>query len=303
MSVASRPCRADGDRLLIHDLLRQTAETGPVICWIGDFEWWQVNDDDPGALQSVRLWFVGDRLAAFSWPSGTALDFVTHPEHRELEAAILDDWVGGQANRTVTLSVSTLESDAPRIVALRERGFVSVGRAHNVRAQTLDDLPPSLPPPDGYAVRAFAGEKEIASRVAAHRSAFHPSRMTIEKHRRAMASPLYRQDLDLVAVAPDGQIASYALIWFDEVHRSGLFEPVGTHAAHRRRGLSRCVIQEGLRRLRALGATQAYVNSNVDNSASNALYAACGFEIADVESRWERPGEAATTPAAGFHGR
>ena len=46
----------------------------------------------------------------------------------------------------------------------------------------------------------------------------HPSSMTVEKHRRAMASPLYRQDLDLVAVAPDGEIAAYALVWFDPVN-------------------------------------------------------------------------------------
>jgi ribosomal protein S18 acetylase RimI-like enzyme len=300
MTVVSRPYRDDGDRLLIHDLLRQATgtEPAPVICFIGDFEWWQVNDDDPEALRSARLWFTGDRLVAFSWPSGRSLDVVTHPERRVLEAAILDDWVAGQADRDVTLSVNALDSDAPRIAALKACGFVPVARAYNVWAQTLDDLPPCLPPPDGYTVRSFAGEKEIASRVAAHRSAFHPSRMTIEKHRRAMASPLYRQDLDIVAVGPDGQVASYALVWFDDVNRKGLFEPVGTHADHRRRGLSRCVIQEGLRRLRALGATLAYVNSNVDDVASNALYAACGFEIADGEARWERPGEAATTPAA-----
>ena len=296
----SRPYRDDGDRLLIHDLLRQASGTKPasVICSVGDFEWWQVNRDDPEALRSARLWFAGERLVAFSWPSGRSLDVVTHPEHRHLEAAILDGWVAGQADRNVTLSVSALDSDAPRVAALEARGFVPVGRAHNVWAQTLDDLPPSLSPPDGYTVRLFAGEEEIASRVAAHRSSFHPSRMTIEKHRRAMASPLYRQDLDVVAVWSDGEVASFALVWFDDVNGEGFFEPVGTHADHRRRGLSRCVIQEGLRRLLALGATLAYVNSAASDAASNALYAACGFEIIDGESRWERPGEAPTTPAA-----
>ncbi|CAN5800348.1 hypothetical protein BH23CHL2_BH23CHL2_17580 [soil metagenome] len=296
----SRPYRDDGDRLLIHDLLRQATgtEPAPLICSIGDFEWWQANDDDPEALRSARLWFVGDRLVAFSWPSGRSLDVVTHPERRGLEAAILDDWVAGHADRDVPLSVNTLDSDAPRIAALKGCGFVPVARAYNVWEQTLDDPPPGPPPPDGYTVRSFAGEEEIASRVAAHRSAFHPSRMTIEKHRRAMASPLYRQDLDLVAVASDGQVASYALVWFDEVNRKGFFEPVGTHADHRRRGLSRCVMQEGLRRLRVLGATLAYVNSDADDVASNGLYAACGFEIIDGEARWERPGEAATIPRA-----
>ncbi|MEZ4523518.1 MAG: hypothetical protein R3A46_18020 [Thermomicrobiales bacterium] len=300
MTVANRLYRGDADRLLIHDLLRQAngPEPAPTICYLGDFEWWQVNDDNPDALRSVRLWFVGDRLAAFGWPSGNSLDVVAHPEHRDLEMAIVDDWIAGQADRSAALSVNALESDTSRIAILEGRGFVSTGRHHNVWSKPLNEAQPDLPPADGYTVRSFAGEQEIESRVAAHRSAFHPSRMTVEKHRRAMASPIYHQDLDLVAVAPDGQIASYALIWFDEVNRKGLFEPVGTHADHRRRGLSRCVIQEGLRRLHGLGAKLAYVNSNADDIASNALYAACGFEIIDGEARWERPGEPATTPRA-----
>lgn len=300
MTLKSRLYRDDGDRLLIHDLLREVSGTGPEpsICYLGDFEWWQVDDDDPKALRTSRLWFEGDRLVGFSWPNVTLLDLVTHPERRELEAAILDDWIAEQTDPDVTLLVNVLESDTPRIDILKARGFVPNERGYNVWSQPLDEAPPALPPAEGYTVRSFAGEQEIESRVAAHLSAFHPSRMSVEKHRRAMASPIYRQDLDLVAVAPDGEIASYALVWFDEANRKGLFEPVGTHADHRRRGLSRCVIQEGLRRLHALGATMAYVNSNAGDVPSTGLYAACGFEIVDGDARWRRPPESTTTPGA-----
>ncbi len=301
MTVVSRPYRDERDRLLVHGLLRQANGPGPApsIIFLGDLEWWLVNEDDPEALRTSRLWFEDDQLIAFSWPNGRLLDLTSHPEHRELEAAILDDWIAGQTDQDVTLLVNVLESDASRVDILKARGFVANERGYNVWSQPLAEAPPALPLADGYAVRSFAGEQEIESRVAAHRSAFHPSQMTVEKHRRAMASPIYRQDLDLVAVAPDGEIASYALVWFDEVNRKGLFEPVGTHADHRRRGLSRCVIQEGLCRLHALGATMAYVNSNADDVPSNGLYAACGFEIVDGDARWERRlGEASTTPEA-----
>jgi len=50
-------------------------------------------------------------------------------------------------------------------------------------------------------------------------------------YRNIQNAPLYRRDLDLVAVAPDGAIAAFCTAWFDDVTRSGVFEPVATRAA------------------------------------------------------------------------
>ena len=87
--------------------------------------------------------------------------------------------------------------------------------------------------------------------------------------------PLYRRDLDLVAVAPDGELAAFCTVWFDDVLRSAVFEPVGTHPAHQRRGLGKAVMTEGLRRAARLGATVASVSSY--SAGAHALYASLGF--------------------------
>ena len=89
-------------------------------------------------------------------------------------------------------------------------------------------------------------------------------------YRNIQSAPLYRRDLDLVAVSPEGAIASFCTIWFDDVTRSACFEPVATVPARRRLGLARAVLTEGLRRLQRLGAARALVGGY--SPAANALY-------------------------------
>jgi hypothetical protein len=89
--------------------------------------------------------------------------------------------------------------------------------------------------------RVQGSEEDFASRAAAHRSAFQPSRFRDEVYELVRATPPYRADLDCIAVAPDGSVAAYTLAWLDKKNRVGQFEPVGTHADHQRRGLGRAV--------------------------------------------------------------
>ena len=95
---------------------------------------------------------------------------------------------------------------------------------------------------------------------------------------------MYRRDLDLIAVAADGEFAAFATVWFDDVTRTGAFEPVGTAPEHQRKGLGKAIMTEGLRRLQHLGATLAYVGSF--NTAAHALYASVGFTRYDLSERW-----------------
>ena len=148
--------------------------------------------------------------------------------------------------------------------------------------------PPARPLPAGYTVRAFAGESEIDSRTEAHRSAFHPSKMTVALHRRVMASPTYRPEFDLVCAAADGRIAACTIVWFDEVNRVGIFEPVACHAEHQRRGLASALMTEGLRRLHARGATAALVMSHLEDSPGGHTYRRLGFEVIGRLHEWKK---------------
>ena len=86
-----------------------------------------------------------------------------------------------------------------------------------------------------------------------------------------------RASSNLLANAPDGSVR-------------GLLDSVATHPGHRRRGLAKAAIAESLRRLRAAGATSAYLGVDTDNhNRAVALYEACGFRIASSTTTWRRP--------------
>jgi GNAT superfamily N-acetyltransferase len=89
----------------------------------------------------------------------------------------------------------------------------------------------------------------------------------------------YRSELDRVAVDADGTVVAHCTAWLDERARSGLLEPVGTHPAHRRRGLATACCLDALRTLAAAGATTAQVSCESGAPACTA-YRHAGFTTA-----------------------
>ena len=95
-------------------------------------------------------------------------------------------------------------------------------------------------------------------------------------------------DLDLVVVAPDASLAAYTIVWYDRINCSGLFEPVGVHADHRRKGLGSAVLYAGLQQLLSLGAQRAHVLSWGDDSEGARLYQHAGFVMIDRFRGWKK---------------
>jgi GNAT superfamily N-acetyltransferase len=75
-------------------------------------------------------------------------------------------------------------------------------------------------------------------------------------------------------------------VWFDDVTRTAVFEPVGAHPDHHRRGLGKALMSEGLRRAGILGATLAKVSSYA--KPAHALYESMGFTAYDLLEPWHK---------------
>jgi len=87
-------------------------------------------------------------------------------------------------------------------------------------------------------------------------------------------------------VAADGQIAGYALFWFDPVTRVGLVEPMRVEEAYQRRGLARAMLTAGLDRLAKRGARRLKVGYGTE--IARRLYVGAGFRVTSTEHSWTR---------------
>jgi ribosomal protein S18 acetylase RimI-like enzyme len=264
----------------------------PVYATIGDIDWWRAADEDEGAVAMAHLWFDGEQPVAWAWPVDDQVDIAVHPGYPALHGAALA-WAEDEYRRRMgefpekPLRAWGFTGDAPRNAALAARGY---RRAEDgfvfFSRPILPTEPPQLPP--GYAFDHVRGEADIDRRTAVQRAAFESEFMTEARARAVQASPTYRPELDLVIVAPDGDFAAFAQIWLDEANRTGVFEPVGVSAAHRRRGLGRALMNEGARRLGELGARVACVATGFDNAPARAMYQAAGFAELDRNYAWVR---------------
>jgi mycothiol synthase len=155
--------------------------------------------------------------------------------------------------------------DTTRQEILMRRGYQRGRWTESQWRRDLDEPIPAVTIPEGYTIRSLGDADEIPARSWASWRGFHPDAPDEdyegwEWYHNIQRCPLYRRDLDIVAVAPGGEIASFTTFWYDDATRSVMVEPVATVPEHLRRGLARATISEGLRRVQKLGATRAFVS-------------------------------------------
>lgn len=317
----SHPYASDADRERLRAFLTaataEDARAGRRTYWhVGDLLWALYQNTELDPASTIRLWEdERGELAGFGW--------FDEPEFVEWQIAsrwraageLASEMLAWGEQRARAAGASVLHSRAPNgdtealallvahgferddrtpLALQQRRGFPSDGyyELHLGR-----DLRLPIPEADAerasggrpYETRAVGGEDEWPARVELHRAVWHPSRVTVEAYRRLRGVPGYRPDLDLVAVAPNGDFAAYCICWLDVENHTGEFEPVGTAPAYRRQGAGRAVMLEGLRRLRAAGAETAIVYTSANNPPAVALYESVGFRRYDEEHYYEKP--------------
>jgi mycothiol synthase len=216
-------------------------------------------------------------LPEYEW-SGIETDALAWAETRISELRKRDEkqWGGSFVS-------GARQDDPKRIAFLEQHGFRYSGEFAEVNMlRSLDEpIPESVVPP-GCQVRALAEAGEFSKRAAAHREVWQPwtdGNVSDDDYVRFMRLPGYHRDLDVVAVTPDGVIAAFMNGWIDPLNRIGDLGEVGARPAYRRQGLTRAVLLEGLRRLKARGMNRACVSTGVSNTPARNLYESIGFRI------------------------
>lgn len=161
--------------------------------------------------------------------------------------------------------------------ALKEMGYHPTEWLDNQRHKSLDESLPKVDMPKGYSIRHMSLDSDVPKRSWASWRAFH-SEEPLDNYEddsgkwyyNIIKTPLYRRDLDLVAIAPEGGIVGFTTVWYDDYTRTGYFEPVGVMPSHQRQGIAKVLILEGMNRLKDLGATLAVIGGI--NEAANKAY-------------------------------
>jgi GNAT superfamily N-acetyltransferase len=312
MTFIMRPYRGIDDYWRIRDFLRQVMllNNRREFSWHVarmDYWYWFANPDIEKMKleENVFIWEADDgQIVAVLNPEGHGQAFLQlSPLYRT--AGLVEEMLSTAEkhlahlgdNEVRSLQVFVDSKDKLLAEILAQRAFQKVTRPGEQEFQHRRSL--ALPLPDritvdGYTIRAMRNGLELLERCYASGLGFHDDDIQVARENRdnpgwyhhIQSAPLYRRDLDLVAVAADGSVASFCTVWFDDVTRTAYFEPVATVPAHRRRGLGKALLVDGLHRLKEMGCLVALVSGYSERA--NALYFSVMGEEFDVSEPWEK---------------
>jgi len=306
MKPMQRPYQTEEDYWRIREFLRKVSLhnnrrdfSWSLLRW--DYWRWHVNENifQMKLEDVVTLWELNGQIVAMLNPDGNGEAFFQiHPAFQDgISISEMLDVAEDKLPKTKDdgkkeLIVWVNAADASTKRLFTERGYArSKFLAEHMRRRFFSQPIPDATPQGGYSIRALGDESELPARSWLSWKVFHPDEPDEkyegwEWYKNVQRVPLYRRDLDIVAVAEDGELAAFCTVWFDDVTRTAVFEPVGTHPNHQKRGLGKAVMSEGLRRAERLGATLATVSSY--GKAAHALYESMGFTEFDLSEPWIR---------------
>ena len=205
--------------------------------------------------------------------------------HAEREFRYLEDEMVDVAEKqiiTSTLNKSKIiiwcqSGDSYRESLLKKRGYQKQEIVAYMNWRDLNEPVPEVKMPEGYTLHNMVNEEglDLQRKIDRMASAFDSKTYPVEVYRNMQRGPSYRKEFDLYTTDSDGNVTSFCIIWYDEELNICDFEPVGTDAAHRRKGLGKATLNAGLRILKQAGVSRAYVGTAGDNRMS--FYNASGF--------------------------
>lgn len=216
------------------------------------------------------------------------------PAYSFLEREILE-WIEGhflkskkdRVNRE-KLKIHTIEGNSTRESLLTELGYKEGEISGYLRLRPVVLSIPDSDCPKGFEIRSIRGRSDYDQLMSATRLVFgHGEWLNAELYEGITRRSFYKQDLDLVAVTPDGTFASFCTFRIDPISRITSLEPMGTLPNYRRRGLAKALIYEGLERSMKYNPSLFYIGA-ADTPAANRLYDSVGFTVKFAYHCWQK---------------
>ena len=240
--------------------------------------------------------------------SGVAAWLLVNVRFKGFDAQVRPDLRGGELEREVLEMAYYRTSEMVRKFGVTsDHLYAESFRGDTARSQLLEELgwePDEELPyvlnrteitsidlpylPDDFIYRSAKGIEDASALASVHNAAFG-SIWTPELYRYVMESPGYSPERELVIEMSDGSFAAFVVIWYDHLNLMGLFEPVGTHKDHWRRGFGRAIMIYGLKKMLDAGMKFASVAHFGDNEAARGLYQSLGFKPWHLEDGYSKP--------------
>jgi predicted N-acetyltransferase YhbS len=250
-----------------------------------DLQWWWRTPRRSDAID--QLFWIDDEgpvagVILTDWERAWACDPIVVPG----VTAVPRRTVWARAVETIhTLRLEPVEvlardDDLELLDLLAGVGFVADDDRSGTTWMKAEDRPDVAAVPKGFVLvdRARVTNKPHPMR--------HRSGGAVEARLRQCS--LYDPALDLAVETADGEVAGYALFWFDPVTGVGLVEPMRVEDAYQRRGLARAMLTTGVDRLAKRGARRLKVGYGTD--VARRLYAGAGFRATSTNTSysWRR---------------
>lgn len=240
---------------------------------------------DSDSLGKIGIWEKDDTTVAvvhYEWHLGEAF-FQFHPDHRNLRSEMLDyaeNQLTGVSKKDGRryLCAYVNDNDAEFTDLVRNRGYqMHPDETRPLYRFEITSPFQSIRLPRGYHLTSLAEDCDweklhrVMWRGFDHGDDPPINAEELESRRKMFMTPKARLDLKIAVVAPSGEFSAFCGMFFEPAGKFAYVEPVATVPEHRRLGLGKAAVLEGIRRCADLGAETAYVGSD------QPFYQAIGF--------------------------
>jgi ribosomal protein S18 acetylase RimI-like enzyme len=284
--MAVREVRASGlEYLALATELLQRARLGDPVAGLweaADLQWWWRT---PRRSDSIdQLFWIDDEgpvasVVLTDWGRAWGCDPIVVPG---AGVSLADVWARAveaiDGLRLEAVEVPARDDDVELLDLLAGAGFVPGDEHSGTTWMDAANRPEVARVPEGF---MLVDRAEGTTRP-------HPMRRRSGEgvEARLRQCSLYDPALDLAVETAAGEVAGYALFWFDPVTKVGLVEPMRVEDAYQRRGLARALLTTGLERLVQSGACALKVGYATD--VARGLYVGAGFHVISTTRSYSR---------------
>lgn len=221
-----------------------------------------------------RLWEEDGKLVAVAWYEmelGKA--YLTCDGAHEFLLGEMLDYAEKWLSRDGKLQVEVSSCQPERMAWLESRGYRLDWAEDENQYDLAETVVPAPQLPEGFTVRRVS---ELATDewqkliTAIHQGFDHEDEGDINSVGLIQAAPSVRPELARVAVAPNGDYAAYAGVWFNGGSGYAYLEPLCTHPRYHRLGLAKALLYTILAEMQGMGARYM-------TGGDNPFYQAIGY--------------------------